>query len=248
MATKLRKRDELLYEQVAGILRDEIASGVYPVGSLLPTEAKLRQRFAVSRHTIREALRTLRDDRLVSSRQGAGTVVEPPRHSDEFVLNATSINDLVSYSSDIWLKVDSVGIEKISAEQAELTGIAEGEEWLVARGFVGGSGGDAPMCWAEHFIAREFSAIADLLPQHRAPVFRLIEEAMDEEIIEIEQEMSGALVPDELVAGLRVEPSSAAIEVKRIYTTAKGRIAQITVHTHPASRFRYATTMRRPRG
>lgn len=248
LTTKLRKKDDLLYEKVASILRDEIANGVHPVGSLLPTEAKLRERFAVSRHTIREALRTLRTDRLVSSRQGAGTIVEPARHADEFVLNATSINDLLSYSSAIWLKVDSVGMEKITGEQAARTGIAEGEKWLVARGFVVAEGNDAPVCWAEHFIAPEFAPIADLLPRHRAPVFRLIEEAMDEEIVEIEQEMSGALVPEDLAAGLRVEPASAAIEVKRIYTTAKGRIAQVTVHLHPASRFRYSSIMRRPRG
>jgi GntR family transcriptional regulator len=70
-----------LYLQVVRALKDEIVSGVHPVGSQLPTEEELCARFSVSRYTVREALRRLREDNLVSSRQGAGTVVVPPRPS-----------------------------------------------------------------------------------------------------------------------------------------------------------------------
>ena len=48
-----------------------------PVGSQLPTEHELCERFSVSRYTVREALRRLRDDNLVSSRPRAGTMVVP---------------------------------------------------------------------------------------------------------------------------------------------------------------------------
>ena len=41
------------YLQVARTLRKEIVDGVYPVGSQLPTEHELCERFAVSRYTIR---------------------------------------------------------------------------------------------------------------------------------------------------------------------------------------------------
>ncbi len=44
------------YLQVARTLRKEIVDGVYPVGSQLPTEHELCERFAVSRYTVREAL------------------------------------------------------------------------------------------------------------------------------------------------------------------------------------------------
>jgi GntR family transcriptional regulator len=65
------------YLQVARTLRKEIVDGVFPVGSQLPTEHELCERFAVSRYTIREALRRLRDDNLVESRPRAGTLVVP---------------------------------------------------------------------------------------------------------------------------------------------------------------------------
>ena len=76
------RSDDPLYLQVVRALKDEIVSGVYPVGSQLPTEEELCERFSVSRYTVREALRRLREDNLVASRQGAGTIVVPPRPTE----------------------------------------------------------------------------------------------------------------------------------------------------------------------
>ena len=50
------KSDDPLYLQVVRALKDEIVSGVHPVGSQLPTEEELCERFSVSRYTVREAL------------------------------------------------------------------------------------------------------------------------------------------------------------------------------------------------
>src|ERR1700761_3688480 len=76
--------EDPLYRQVVPALKEEIVSGVYPVGSRLPSEEELCERFSVSRYTVREALRRLRGGHLVTSRQGAGTVVVPPRPSDSY--------------------------------------------------------------------------------------------------------------------------------------------------------------------
>ena len=93
-----RQADDPLYLQVVRALKDEIVSGVFPIGSQLPTEEELCERFSVSRYTVREALRRLREDSLVSSRQGAGTTVVPPRPANFFVHEVMSINDLVAFA------------------------------------------------------------------------------------------------------------------------------------------------------
>ena len=87
------------YLQVARALRKEIVDGVYPVGSQLPTEHQLCERFSVSRYTIREALRRLRDDNLVASRPRAGTLVVPRPSSDSYVQDVVSINDLLAFAT-----------------------------------------------------------------------------------------------------------------------------------------------------
>jgi GntR family transcriptional regulator len=61
--------------QVYQRLRAEIASGSQPPGSRLPSEAELATAFAVSRVTVREALRMLQRDGLVIARHGRGHFV-----------------------------------------------------------------------------------------------------------------------------------------------------------------------------
>lgn len=62
------------HRDVANQLIERISGGVYPVGSLLPTETHLTEIFQVSRHTIREAVRHLQTMGLVMRRQGHGEV------------------------------------------------------------------------------------------------------------------------------------------------------------------------------
>jgi len=59
---------------LARVMTQEIEDGRYPVGGRIPTEAELQQRFDVSRHTVREALRQLKSRGLVSARAGIGWV------------------------------------------------------------------------------------------------------------------------------------------------------------------------------
>ena len=56
-------------------LRQAITEGTFRPGSQLPTEAELCEMLGVSRTVVREALRVLEDDGLVSRRHGIGTFV-----------------------------------------------------------------------------------------------------------------------------------------------------------------------------
>lgn len=61
-------------------LRTAIVDGHFPPGTKLPSEAQLGKSHGVSRTVVREAIASLRADRLVDTRQGAGVfVLEPPQ-------------------------------------------------------------------------------------------------------------------------------------------------------------------------
>jgi DNA-binding GntR family transcriptional regulator len=245
----LARSGEPLYLQVVRALKEEIVSGVYPIGSQLPTEEELCERFSVSRYTVREALRRLREDSLVSSRQGAGTTVVPPRPTDSFVHEVTSINDLVAFATDVRFTIDTIEMVRIDHNLASRTGIASGEEWLSVLGLRhAAEGGELPVCWTEVYINREFAAVGRLLQRHRGPIFHLIEDLFGQSIVEVQQEIAAALISPDLAPGLKVKAGSTALEVKRIYKLATGKIAQVAINTHPASRFRHAMTMRRVKG
>jgi DNA-binding FadR family transcriptional regulator len=63
-------------ERVAAVIRRTIVEGKLRAGDRLPPERDLARRFAVTRNTVREAVRRLEQSRLVSIRQGSGVTVQ----------------------------------------------------------------------------------------------------------------------------------------------------------------------------
>lgn len=68
-----------LYKQLMKKIRSDIASGVYPVHSRIPSEQELCQTYQVSRVTVRKALAELTQEGLLIRHQGKGTFVSIPR-------------------------------------------------------------------------------------------------------------------------------------------------------------------------
>lgn len=63
------------YQEIAGWLERNIWEGRYLPGQKLPSEQALREKFQVSRQTVRKALEVLEQEGLVYGRQGSGTYV-----------------------------------------------------------------------------------------------------------------------------------------------------------------------------
>jgi DNA-binding GntR family transcriptional regulator len=236
------------YLQVARALRKEIVDGVYPVGSQLPTEHELCERFAVSRYTVREALRRLREDNLIASRPRAGTLVVPRPTSNSYAQDVMSINDLIAFAAGTQFVIQSNATVTIDAELAERTGLAVGTEWLAVRGYRQGDSDSAPICRTEYYINRAFAAVGRLLQRHSGPIFPLIEDLFGVSVVEVHQEIAAVVISPELAAGLKVEAATPALQMQRTYKTSDGETAQVTINTHPSSRFRHAMTMRRVKG
>ena len=66
-----------VYAYIAHKLGCEIVSGIFPPGTLLPNEAEMRARFAVSRTALREAYSVLAAKGLILPRPKIGTRVRP---------------------------------------------------------------------------------------------------------------------------------------------------------------------------
>lgn len=65
------------FKELASLLRDQIVSGKYPVGSIIPSETQLIEQYQVSRTTVRDAINVLVDDGFLSKKRGrfSGTTV-----------------------------------------------------------------------------------------------------------------------------------------------------------------------------
>lgn len=240
---------EPLHAWVARTLRARIANGAYPVGTPIPAEDRLGSEFAVSRATIRHALRQLQQDRLIESRKGSGSVVLPPSAANTEMLHATSIDDLLAFSQGRRFHFETMRMGSIDDKLAVDAGVPAGSEWLTLTGVGRSEGLELPDCWAKYYIHKDFATIGELLQSPVvSPVFPLIEERFGVRVVEVNQEMSAAQMSEVQASMLDVEPGTGAIDVRRIYTTSTGSVALITVATYPAHRFKHSIRLHRLNG
>jgi GntR family transcriptional regulator len=68
-----------LYYQLQELLKEQIESGVWAPGDLLPSEPELARGLGVSRVVVRQALAILEDDRQIIRVRGRGTFVAQPK-------------------------------------------------------------------------------------------------------------------------------------------------------------------------
>lgn len=71
-----------LYFQLKQIILSEIENGTYPIGSSIPTELEIQNRFNISRSTIRQAISDLISDGYLERHGRTGTYVTAPNKNN----------------------------------------------------------------------------------------------------------------------------------------------------------------------
>lgn len=120
-----------IYLRIAQDLRDRITTGMYRPGLALPSEREFMEQFAVSRVTIRRALKELVEEAQIESRQGSGYIVRMSTHLDQ------PLNRVTSFSEDCMARGLTPGSRLISrksgrsnAEESAHFHIPEGSDVL----------------------------------------------------------------------------------------------------------------------
>lgn len=131
-----------LYQRIADDLRQQIDSGQLAPGSQLPPEDKLKDRFAASRNTVRDAVKLLVALGLVETRAGQGTFVVDPPEPLVITLSNDRVDGLgggegAAYLSEAKEHVPTTTVPKVElqtamGEIAALLSVAEGTP-LVSR-------------------------------------------------------------------------------------------------------------------
>ena len=115
------ERNAPRYFQLTGELRAEILSGKFAVSDQFPTESELCLRHAVSRFTVREALRRLQNEGLIARRRGSGMVVQPAAARGGTLHQPLSnVGEILQYARDTRVRYEPAGrgpLPKAVAEQ-----------------------------------------------------------------------------------------------------------------------------------
>jgi GntR family transcriptional regulator len=121
-----------LYVQLKDALLREIREGGLEPGDRFPSEAAIRERYRVSRATVRQALADLEAGGVIRKVQGLGSFVAAPKIRHVPLL--TSFTELASSQGfKPSHRVLSSSVEEVAADAADDLGLAEGTRCRVLR-------------------------------------------------------------------------------------------------------------------
>lgn len=233
------------YEVVAEALIAEVQSGELAVGSTLPGELELVERFAVSRHTVREALRRLEGLGLIGRHQGIGTVVRAREPQQSYVQSVRSPEELLRYPAESRLVVQEVEPVRANRRLARMIGCPVGSQWVRIRAVRRIRQSHLPICHVDLYVLPEFAGIAEFMGRRAQPVYELIEREFGHRVADVKVEIRAGLVPEALAAVLEVPPGSPSLQVIRRYCGEDRKVFEVSVSEHPAERYTYSIQLRR---
>jgi len=96
LSLKLDSRQ--LYLRVVEEIKRNIKNDVYKVNEKLPSEYDLSKELGISRATLREALRVLEEEHIVTRRHGVGTFVNPKLTFSSGIEELKTVTDMIKQS------------------------------------------------------------------------------------------------------------------------------------------------------
>ena len=128
-----KPRSAFRHETIAKQLIAEIREGALPVGTQLPTEPQLCERFKASRHTVRQALRSLTDRKLIVRRAGSGSMIIASHEPRILIQSAGSVAKSLSNPSDLVREIVARDLIRVPSDLANFLQCDVGDEWFRLR-------------------------------------------------------------------------------------------------------------------
>lgn len=231
------------YRSIYQALLDQIRRGAYPVGSLLPPEVALCRQFGASRHTVREAIRILSEDGIVTRRAGVGTRVEATKSSTRYTQQISRLSDLFEYINHATLHVRTARMARVSARTAERLSCAPGSAWLRIIAIKSLQDESAPVAHSEVYVHPDYSAVRSDVGKVKMPLSLLIERKFSQRIHEVRQEFSATAIAGETARALKVRAGSPGFVITRKYYGAGEALMLVTITTFPYRKMKYSMSL-----
>jgi DNA-binding GntR family transcriptional regulator len=235
------------YTLLAQELLRGIASGEYPVGSLLPTEAELCRRYAVSRITARAAVQELQSRGMVSRRAGIGTRIESKQTREYFVHVSDSVEAILQTVAATRFKLIRHETVVADAALAEELHCAAGQSFVLAEGLRTFED-QPPQCLARLYFPMIYAQVLDRVDGHPGSIMLLLEEMFGVRLAEMRQTIEAANLGAPQARLLQAKPREAALVTRRWHMGENNRLYMMGVSLYPHLRFSYALRMRRHDG
>ena len=215
--------------------------GLYPVGSILPTEVEISQQFGVCRQTVRDALRILSAAGLVRRKRRVGTVVTGSAPAASFVQPLSGFQELLQYARTARLCIEQYGPAAGSRLVRQLR--LDSADWLRMEGWRGPS--SRPIGLTSALVRRDCAPTRDALETRAQAFSEVIEQTSGIVALRIEQEVTACALTKRQASGLEAVQGAPALRMLRRYFDQKDALYLVAESVHPADRFVYTMSYNR---
>ena len=235
-----------LYATLAETLRKQIGDGIYPVGSMLPSEIALSAQHGLSRFTTRAALATLERQGYLKRRARIGTVVAAQHPQTYYSVQTNSAGDLLRFSEATDLHL--VRTEDVAADAAlaRNLGCADGESWIKVSAYRTSPETGIAVSWTDYYRRPEHRDVVPLIGQRRSSLRHLLDSLKKRPVERIEQQTEACTIPKDVAVAPGVPAKSPAL--RAVYKTFSeddmGRF-YVAICSYPAGRFLLTQTLMR---
>lgn len=235
-----------LYRQLMDVLGEAIGEGVLPIGSALPTEAQLAERFGVSRITVREALQRLENEGVIRKQKAKNAVIVAKPSADASSWEINSIDDIIAAASGAELDIKSYR-QETQAEIAPVLGVAPTEPMYCLRSILRKSGEAYavstiyfPPAVGSRLSRRHFDDVI---------VFRVMQRELGIVLGDVRMTVGAELANASLAAQLGLQEGSPLLRTRLVYRTTDNQPVEVALTEYPADTFSlsYRLTLRRQR-
>jgi GntR family transcriptional regulator len=234
-----------LYAALEAQLAADIARGEFPIGSQLPTEDRLIQRFAVSRTTVRKAIQNLSDRGLVEIRHGTGTFVAQPRITQELTELTGFVEDMDALGHAPSARLIDRIVVAADAAVAEHLALAVGTRVMRIRRVRLANG--VGMSLDETYLPLEIGEKIVTHDLEAEPIFTLLERRYDIPLVEAEYKLEAVSADHDVAMALGVEAGSPIFLIERTsYSVGDQPVDYAKLH-YRGDRIRFRTRLARRR-
>ena len=224
-----------LYHQIYLILRNQIVAGVYPAGTLLPSEQELTRDYGVSRITAKRALNELAAEGMVTRMRGRGTVAtyRPPQAPI-----SSSVEGLIENLHRMGLRTEAalLSFDYVPADDSVAAALAVAPGAEVQRAVRVRSLEGEPFSHLTTYVPGEIGRSFTADEMSRTPLLQLLER-FGIVVSRARQTITATLADPELAPLLGVEVGSALLRIGRVVYDQEGRAVEYITGLYRPDRY-----------
>ena len=228
---KLSAKGTALHRQLYVLLKEQITSGRYRLGELLPTQEALCRQFSISRITVRRALNDLVEDGFVRNRQGVGAFVAADIGKARQGPDFSFIGDMRRTLKETTMRILLLETGRCPRAIGVPLGLADDEPALHlvrTRSY-----GDRPVTLLDGWIPLGFAKAVTVRNLQTRSLHELIAGSF-EQLGRVAQEVNAALADPTVAQALDIEINSATLRINRLVHNRDGApVHYLAVWTTP---------------